>query len=49
MDWAIKKFPNDDELGKIMRKVYQVAIQNGNTAESWRDAEQDIMVEHAKK
>lgn len=49
MDWAIKKFPNNNDLGEAMRNVYHIAIQNGNTAESWRAAEEEIMVTHTKK
>lgn len=45
LDWAIKKYPNDADLGRIFRQFYHLAAAGGNTPEACRAAEEKIMGE----
>ena len=45
IDWAVKRCPNDQELGKLFRRFYQLAATGNNTEEACRLAEQAIMQE----
>jgi hypothetical protein len=44
IDWAVKKFPNDQDFGRIVREFYHLSAQYGNTPEGNRRAEEEIMV-----
>jgi len=46
LDWAIAKFPNDIDLGKVFREFYNLAKEGGNTGESGREAEEQIMTKY---
>ena len=46
LDWAICKFPNDADLGKVFREFYILNAAGGNTRESGRAAEEQIMIKH---
>ena len=48
IDWAIKRFPNDTELGKVFRQFYHLAAKAGNTEQACRDAEEKIMSQRFK-
>jgi hypothetical protein len=45
LDWAIKKYSNDADLGRIFRQFYNLAATGGNTPEACRAAEEQIMGE----
>ena len=45
IDWAIKRFPNDADLGKVFRQFYHLAAEGGNTEQACRAAEEKIMEE----
>ena len=44
IDWAVKKFPNDQDFGRIVREFYHLSAQYSNTPEGGRKAEEEIMV-----
>ena len=43
IDWAVKKFTNDSDLGQIFRRFYILSKEGGNTPEASRKAEEQIM------
>ena len=45
LDWAIKKYSNDADLGRIFRQFYNLAATGGNTPKACRAAEEQIMGE----
>jgi hypothetical protein len=45
IDWAVKRCPNDKELGKLFRRFYHLAAAGDNTEEACRLAEETIMQE----
>jgi len=47
-DWAVNKYSNDADLGKVFRRFYCMAAEGGNTEEACRAAEEKIMADSFK-